>query len=806
MEREDDNDHITREKHEYELQPNIASRQSISLDESLNSSPHHFSEPEYELDQNMNASRRTIMQTQHNEEQRPTDYQSLDILNPLPTHDFQSSNISLDNENATKPTSYSVNNGNIDNDYDKNFVPRKPNNETIDSIPFSQSHTNENDIVNNDNRHTGDLGSLDNSNQNMTAQSTHPIKRSGHYTTVVQVYPDSTVHGQVSRPDDQSNLSSLPYPYHNYTIDDQQYLSHQPNEQSVDSKCNKSEEKHSQHLNFRPSAYETLNEPTDKVINEHVEHIAPANEKSKTFFLSNSASPIPIVEQENDKITLPTSDSKQKMIIMDNVPGKINKAKRKKYVSAQPRLPSTDENSNYSYNDIAFLPMDINDRSKDYETASSISLLSSSNSQLTSSDLSNDKTFGPQKQINENSKLEIAGAVALSSQPATNQAGNVDEVNIYGKINKTKTKKYLSAQPRLPDADENNSYSYNNAAFLPIDINVRPKDHETASSISLLSSGNSQLTSSDMSNDKTFGPQKQVADNSKQEVAAAIAFSLQPTKNLADNAVETTAQRPTNVLSSAILVDNIIAAQQHTEIVEDGFMLYGNSRREVLVHRISSLVRMDKVWQDNPKRKHGVTMAIILFLLAAVLLLRSMLLYFILTITPFLTFRYTFSGIQLSILNGMSKVGFIACVLFVGHFGHRMHKPVGIFFGCLAVIGGSVLCATINFVYTGITSQDLRNLTDYYDMATCFANGTYGLYKAQCNALPQNIIQASNLPFSLLCLAQVIIGAGSSFVIILGIVYLHDMATERKAPLHIGKDYMLSILLLENFKWEQIIS
>ena len=149
--------------------------------------------------------------------------------------------------------------------------------------------------------------------------------------------------------------------------------------------------------------------------------------------------------------------------------------------------------------------------------------------------------------------------------------------------------------------------------------------------------------------------------------------------------------------------------------------------------------------------------------------------------------QFTIPMRELEFSNGVEKFGFMIFIVFVGYYGNKMHKPVGLLVGCVLCACGTVLCSFPYFTHPLMGRPgNMTDITLYYEAGLCQVDTNQTTTsKTQCEAL----IHHADGPraFSFIAGGNFLIGIGSTFLLTLGFVYIEESAHKDTSPLYYGE-------------------
>ena len=162
-------------------------------------------------------------------------------------------------------------------------------------------------------------------------------------------------------------------------------------------------------------------------------------------------------------------------------------------------------------------------------------------------------------------------------------------------------------------------------------------------------------------------------------------------------------------------------------------------------------------------------------------------------ITTYLGRRYLIPEYELDFIIGVQKIGFVITLMFAAYYGNRMQKPVSLAAGCILTAIGSILFATPYFINGSRTRNGA--VSDFARAGLCLTGANLTRYsEGQCVELVE-VEGERDIAFSLVCVAQFVIGVGGALYATLGIVYIHDNGPPKDAPLFIGQSKSVSCIV-----------
>ena len=169
--------------------------------------------------------------------------------------------------------------------------------------------------------------------------------------------------------------------------------------------------------------------------------------------------------------------------------------------------------------------------------------------------------------------------------------------------------------------------------------------------------------------------------------------------------------------------------------------------------------------------------------------------------------RYHFASHELTFIPAIEKIAMSAFLLFVGYYGNKMHKPLAMCVGGLIFAAGVMLAAVPYFLHKTreqnsqeeVVAMSTGELPNYLQVGLCLGTDTdnstvgndtvYG-HEGPCPFYPYKTSERK-LAYTFLCLGQLCMGIGGSFIATLGLVYIDENGQRKDIPLLLGKPIRL---------------
>ena len=220
---------------------------------------------------------------------------------------------------------------------------------------------------------------------------------------------------------------------------------------------------------------------------------------------------------------------------------------------------------------------------------------------------------------------------------------------------------------------------------------------------------------------------------------------------------------------------------------------------KVLMEKLETL--REKYYSVLGERFTCYKIRLFVLIYIAVIVFLSCISSYLFTVSDHIMHRYRFSDFEMDFVHGADKITLVCTLLFVSYYGNKMIKPVAIMSGALIYSFGALLCAVPYWVLGTRDSYKLDRIQTYLDSGLCQSGNALtnvtqtGSTGTTTTRNPETFTEQCDYALSadnggaytILCIAQLIMGFGKAFVIPIGLTYIEEAERRTSTPLFVGK-------------------
>ena len=230
----------------------------------------------------------------------------------------------------------------------------------------------------------------------------------------------------------------------------------------------------------------------------------------------------------------------------------------------------------------------------------------------------------------------------------------------------------------------------------------------------------------------------------------------------------------------------------------------GTETKPTTVDMTALLAKLDTLREEHysalGKARTCRNSRVFIIVYSIVVLVTSALSSYLFTVLKDVERRYQLTYFETEFMQDADKISIVVSLILTSYYGNMMHKPHALMSGCLLYAFGALLAAVPYWSLGARKSYSLSGIQRYLDSGLCQGgrdstptNSSSSsvnepvTYSEQCEYLPASLHSGENeAAFSMLCLAQIVMGLARAFVLPLGLVYADEAGKKPETVIYIG--------------------